>query len=88
MTDSVVSKLKQIIAEDLDVDLKVEEIDEKVPLFEEGLGLDSVVLVELISLIERRFGFEFEDEDLNVETFHNIQSLAAIIEKDRTLQEA
>lgn len=82
MSDNeVLDKLKHIIADDLDVNLKVEDIDADVPLFEEGLALDSVVLVELISFIEKRFGIELSDDALNMETFKNLASITRVIEK-------
>jgi acyl carrier protein len=79
MTDQVLEQIKRIVVEDLDVNLTYEDLDETVPLFEEGLALDSVILVELISFIEKRFGIELGDEALNMETFKNLQSIARVI---------
>ncbi|VFM96839.1 MAG: acyl carrier protein [Candidatus Kentron sp. G] len=79
MTESVVQKLKRIVAEELDVNLRPEEIDEHVSLFEEGLGFDSVVIIELISLIEANFGFQFSDDELNMELFKSLETLATFI---------
>jgi acyl carrier protein len=79
MSDQVLEQVKRIVAEDLDVNLAYEELDETVPLFEEGLALDSVVLVELISFIEKRFNIELRDDVLNMESFHNLQSVARVV---------
>ena len=79
MSDQVLEQIKRIVVEDLDVNLTYEDLDETVPLFEEGLALDSVILVELISFIEKRFGIELGDEALNTETFKNLQSIARVI---------
>ena len=79
MSDQVLEQFKRIVVEDLDVNLTYEDLDETVPLFEEGLALDSVILVELISFIEKRFGIELGDEALNTETFKNLQSIARVI---------
>jgi acyl carrier protein len=78
-SDQVVEQIKRIVVEDLDVSLTYEELDETVPLFEEGLGLDSVALVELISFIEKRFGIELQDDLLTAEAFQNLRSVAALI---------
>jgi acyl carrier protein len=75
----VVEKIKRIVVEDLDVNLSYEDLNETVPLFEEGLGFDSVVLVELISFIEKRFNIEMGDEALNMDTFQNLGSVAQVI---------
>jgi len=78
-SEIVIEKVKRIVVEDLDVNLAYEDLDETVPLFEEGLGLDSVVLVELISFIEKRFNIELGDEALNMDTFKNLRSVATVI---------
>lgn len=79
VSEQVVEKIKKIVVEDLDVNLTYEDLDETVPLFEEGLGLDSVVLVELISFIEKRFNIQLQDDVLNTEAFRNLQSIARLI---------
>lgn len=79
MSETLVNKLKTIVAEELDVNLKVEEIDENASLFEEGLELDSISLVELISLVEQHFDFQFNDEELTPENFNTLNILAKFI---------
>ena len=79
MADQVLERIKRIVVEDLDVNLKYEDLDETVPLFEEGLALDSVILVELIGFIEKRFDIVLDDEALNLATFQNLQSVASVI---------
>jgi acyl carrier protein len=76
----IISRLKKIIAEDLDVNLKIEDIDETVPLLEQGLALDSIVLVEFIGLIEHQFDIEFSESDLRIDVFKNLQVLAELID--------
>jgi acyl carrier protein len=80
MSESLVNQLKAIIAEELDVNLKAEEIDENASLFEDGLGLDSIAIVELISLIEEKFGFLFSDSELSPEFFNNLEVLSNLID--------
>ena len=79
MTKDVIDQLKQIIAQELDVNLGVEEIDEDASLFEEGIGLDSMAVMDFILLIEGRFGFEFSESELEVELFRNLRVLANFI---------
>ncbi|MDM8566479.1 phosphopantetheine-binding protein [Candidatus Halobeggiatoa sp. HSG11] len=79
MVDNIIAQLKNIIVEELDVNCELEDIDEKASLFEEGLGLDSVTIMEFIALIERSFSFQFSDEELNMEPFKNLQTLADFI---------
>ena len=79
MDKTAVEQLKVIIADELDVNLTKEEIDDNAPLFEGGLGLDSIVIVELISLIEEKFGIEFADTELSPEYFSNLHVLAEFV---------
>lgn len=79
MSQTVVNQLKTIVADKLDVNLKLEEIDENASLFEDGLGLDSIATVEFIALIEEDFGIEFGDGELNPELFSNLKVLADFI---------
>ena len=74
MSEIIIAKLKKIISEELDVNLGIGDIDENTPLLESGeeksLGLDSITIVELISLIEQGFEIEFSDSELNLLKFH------------------
>lgn len=83
---AVLDKVRRIVIEDLDLDLTYEDLDETVPLFEDGLALDSVILVELISFIEERFDIQLQDEMLNTQTFKNLQSIARLIREQLTAQ--
>jgi acyl carrier protein len=79
MANNIIEQLKSIIVEELDINRKLDEIEEDASLFEEGLGLDSVTIMEFIALIEKRFGFQFSDEELSMEPFKNLQVLASFI---------
>ena len=76
---TIVEQLKTIIAEDLDTNIEKEAIDENVPLFEDGLGLDSIATVELISAIEHHFDFQFDDAELSPEAFKSLKVLAELV---------
>ena len=75
----LVNQLKNIIAEELDVNLTTEEIADNVSLFEEGLGFDSIAIVEFISAIEKHFDIEFDDSELDPQYFQSLQILADLI---------
>jgi acyl carrier protein len=84
--DPVLERLRRIVADDLDVNLAYDEVDPGAPLFEEGLALDSVVLVELISFVEKRFGIELHDDALNMQTFETLESLSRVIRRELQVQ--
>lgn len=76
----VANRVKEIIAEQLMVDL--EEITEE-STFVDDLGADSLDRVELIMEFEEEFGIEISDED--AEGIHTVGDAIAYIE--RRLQE-
>lgn len=78
-TEAVIERLRQIIANRLDANLTLEEIAENVPISEGGLGLDSIMTVEFIVLIEESFGFQFTEDELTSKVFSNLKTLAAFI---------
>lgn len=77
---AIIEQLKTLIAEELDVNLKAEEIDENASLFEDGLGFDSIAVVEFIAAIEKHFGLQFVDSDLSLEAFSSLNAIAECIQ--------
>lgn len=81
MTPVLIDSLKDLVTERLDVKLGVVDIDETTPLFAGGMELDSIAVVELITHIEKQFGFDFTDDDLRPENFVNLRTIAALVEQ-------
>ena len=77
--DRVVTELQQLIVEELHVNLTPAEVDPDASFFEDGLGIDSIAIVELIALAEDRFEVRFADEDLVASSFASIRSFARLI---------
>jgi acyl carrier protein len=77
--DAIIRELKRILVEEMDVNLQLEDVDEKVPLLDEGLALDSILLVEFIACIEKHLRVAFEDADLRVSAFENLTTLAELL---------
>ncbi|MFM8444543.1 MAG: acyl carrier protein [Methylococcus sp.] len=75
----ITERLRRIIAEQLDVNISYAEIRDDLPLFEGGLGLDSVAVMEFITLIEEGFGFEFDEDELNLKPFANLLTLTDFV---------
>jgi acyl carrier protein len=84
----IVEQLKTIIADQLDANIKRAEITPEVSLLEDGLGLDSIMIVELVSLVEENFGFQFAEDELDLTIFTNVQTLATFVASKHSLQVA
>ena len=57
--DSLINQLKLQIIDVLNLgEMSVEEFDTDAPLFGEGLGLDSIDALELIVLLEKKYGIK------------------------------
>jgi len=60
-------------------DITPEEITDDMPLFGEGLGLDSLDAVEIIVLLQRNFEVEVKDAQESREIFKTVNTLAEYI---------
>jgi acyl carrier protein len=81
-------ELKKQIKEMVVRDLKLQgvdpvAIDDNAPLFEEGLGLDSLDAVELVVLVQKHFDVQIDDMDEGQAAFKSIQTLAEFIAAKR-----
>lgn len=76
-------KIKEIIVASLDLeDLSVGDIETEVPLFGEGLGLDSIDALELGMAIKKAFGVTFSKNPAdNKAIFRSVKTLADFIQE-------
>ncbi len=56
-----------------------ESIADDMPLFGEGLGLDSIDVLELIVLLDRKYGVRISDPQQGREVFRNVTTMADFI---------
>ena len=75
-----------LLVEALNLDLAPQSIDPSAPLYGEGLGLDSIDILEVALVVSKRYGFQLrsDDED-NVRIFTSLASLAEHIAAHRSL---
>ncbi len=74
-----------LIVSALNLDVAEADIDPKAPLYKEGLGLDSIDILEVALVISKRYGFKLKDDDKdNVRIFGSLESLAAHVAERRT----
>ena len=73
-----------LLVEALNLDIAPESIDPDAPLYGEGLGLDSIDILEVALVVSQRYGFQLrsDDED-NVRIFKSLASLSDHIAANR-----
>lgn len=83
--EKLIFKLKKEIIEILNLEgMTPEEIDNDLPLFGDGLGLDSIDALELIVLMEKNYGIKITDPNKGREIFKSINSMAKYISENKT----
>jgi acyl carrier protein len=78
-------ELADLMVRALNLDVSADQIDPQAPLYGEGLGLDSIDILEVALEVSKRYGFQLRssDED-NVRIFQSLRSLAAHVAQHRT----
>ena len=74
-------RLKSLMIESLSLEgITPDMIEDDVPLFGEGLGLDSVDALELVVALEKEFQIRIEGDDATREAFGSVARLADFVE--------
>jgi len=77
-------KLAQLIVSSLNLEMRAEEIDPSAPLYGEGMGLDSIDILEVALAISKAYGVKLRsDDDLNRKIFTSLRSLNEHIQQHR-----
>ncbi|TAN46932.1 MAG: acyl carrier protein [Methylococcaceae bacterium] len=84
--DQMLEQLKRLLVENINPELKLDQIDPDDSILEDGLGLDSIKVVELIVLIEKNFGFTFTEDELSMDAFASLRTLAKFVADRRGRQ--
>ena len=74
--DEVCKRIKVIIVTVLNLQIDPNEISNDGLLFGDSSSIDSSATLEIICAIEEDFGIEVADEDLRVELFVSVSSIA------------
>jgi acyl carrier protein len=77
--DSIREKLRSVIAGDLDANIDVRDLRDDVSLYDDGLGLDSIAIINLIVLVEKKFDISFEEHEISSNIFGSIDHLSKFI---------
>jgi acyl carrier protein len=73
-----------LLVESLNLEIAPEAIDPQAPLYGEGLGLDSIDILEVALVVSQRFGFQLRSDDAdNARIFTSLASLTEHIAANR-----
>lgn len=79
------TEVATLIVEALNLDVAPGDIQPEAPLFGDGLGLDSIDVLEVALVVSKRFGFQLRaDNEDNVRIFTSLQTLTEHIIAQRT----
>ena len=78
------AELARLMVDTLNLEMNVDAIDPLSPLFGDGLGLDSIDVLELALAISKTYGVQLRADDADNETiFQSLRSLNAHIRERR-----
>lgn len=81
--NAVLQQIKNILVQDLQLDITIEQIPEDCSLLESGLALDSIVIAELMARLEDKMGVALDYRQLRAELFDNLTALAEFVAMSR-----
>jgi acyl carrier protein len=78
------AELAAIIVETLNLETPADEIGPETALYGEGLGLDSIDMLEIALVVSQRYGVKLRaDDESNVDIFRSLRSLNEYIQTHR-----
>ena len=74
---AIVHELASLITQALNLDLQADKIDPDMPLYGEGLGLDSIDILEIALVVAKRYDLQLKaDSEENSAIFRSLRHLA------------
>ncbi len=78
-------ELADLIVAALNLEIQAGDIDPEAPLYREGLGLDSIDILEIALAVSKKYGFQLRSDDSdNVKTFSSLRNLNEHVQQKRT----
>jgi acyl carrier protein len=78
-------ELARLIVRALNLETRADEIDPEAPLYGEGLGLDSIDILEIALEISKNYGFQLRSDDSDkVKIFRSLRNLSGHVQALRT----
>ena len=82
--EELILELKEQLIDVLNLEeMTPEDIDTDAPLFGDGLGLDSIDALEIIVLLEKKYGIKLANAAEGKAVFTSVRSIAEYVSKNR-----
>ena len=79
-------ELATLLVESLNLEVAPAEVDPNAPLYGDGLGLDSIDILEVALEVSRRYGFQLRsDDERNQQIFTSLRTLATHVAQNKTV---
>ena len=83
--ETLLPEVAALIVEALNLEVQPGDIDPEAPLYGDGLGLDSIDMLEIALVISKRYGFQLKsDNENNQQIFASLRALTEHIASQRT----
>ncbi|MFZ2971920.1 phosphopantetheine-binding protein [Ferribacterium limneticum] len=83
--EALLPEVAELIVTALNLDVPPADIEADAPLFGDGLGLDSIDVLEIALVISKKYGFQLKsDNEDNLRIFSSLRALSAHIASQRT----
>lgn len=83
--DTLAAQVKAAIVRCLRMPIAPDEIQDEMPLFDQGLGLDSIDALEIVLELQRSFNVEIADEEVGRQVLRNVSTIVKFIETTREM---
>jgi acyl carrier protein len=78
-------EIATLFVQALNLEVRAEEIDADAPLYGDGLGLDSIDILEVALILSKQYGIQLRaDSQENQQIFRSLRHLADYIAAQRT----
>ncbi len=84
-TETLMREVAALIVEAVNLDMAPEDLDPDKPLYGEGLGLDSIDILEIALVVSKQYGVQLRaDSEENERIFRSLRQLVDYIIAHRT----
>lgn len=78
-------EIAELMVQALNLDTTATEIDPEAPLYGDGLGLDSIDILEVALVVSKRYGLQLKaDSENNHQIFSSLRNLAEHVAAHKT----